>query len=63
MIDSGFFDEGLVAAAWGLLIAQNPYEACTIAHEEWRRGYDFYGVSDDDESDDLSAPVLEDEQN
>lgn len=48
MNSSGFYDEGLVAAASGLRAEFNPYSAGTGSHENWRRGFVSYGVANDD---------------
>ena len=44
MSDTSFFDEGLIAAAWGMLIEQNPYEFGSLPQREWRRGFLSFGV-------------------
>jgi len=58
-----FYIEGLVAAAWGALPRQNPYEVGTTCHDEWRRGFLSYGTielensnGDVSVSDDARAP-------
>ncbi len=50
MDSSGFYDEGLVAAASGLPAETNPYPKGTGFHENWRRGFTSYGAKRDDEA-------------
>ncbi|MGO4869823.1 MAG: hypothetical protein ACLPGW_04325 [Roseiarcus sp.] len=60
MCDSSFYDEGLVAAAWGVQIEQNPYEFGSVAQREWRRGFLSYGTrTDEDDSANEEAQLVE----
>ncbi len=43
MDDGSFYDEGLVAAAWGVLLEHNPYEVGTVHHRDWCEGFFSYG--------------------
>jgi len=43
MDDGSFCDEGLVAAACGMLLEHNPYEVGTVHYREWREGFFSYG--------------------
>ena len=43
MDDGNFYDEGLVAAACGMLLEHNPYEVGTVCFREWREGFFSYG--------------------
>ena len=48
MDDSGFYDEGLVAAALGERSGENPYREGTGRHRKWREGFVSYGRREDD---------------
>jgi hypothetical protein len=43
MDNGSFYDEGLVAAARGVLLERNPYEVGTVHYREWREGFFSYG--------------------
>ncbi len=47
MDSGGFYNEGLVAAAFGLPAESNPYPEGTGFYENWRRGFNAYGVAKD----------------
>ncbi len=49
MDSGGFYNEGLLSAVCGLPAQSNPYPEGTGFHENWRRGFNAYGVAGHDD--------------
>jgi hypothetical protein len=57
MDDHSFYDEGLVAAACGMLLEHNPCEVGTVRYRVWREGFISYGRAR--HASPLELPVLD----